>query len=62
MRENFPQLNRYNLDCTRVVVHIYVSFTWYNFSEIIPTIQHYSFVNCVACCRLLAATILGVYY
>ena len=36
IRENFPQLNRYNLDCTRVVVHIYVSFTWYNFSEIVP--------------------------
>jgi len=36
IRENFPQLNRYNLDCTRAVVHIYVSFTWYNFSEIVP--------------------------
>ena len=35
IRENISEVNRYILDCTRLVVHTYIGFTWYNFCEIV---------------------------
>jgi len=32
------EVNEYNSECTRVVLHIYEGFTWYIITIIVPTL------------------------
>ena len=36
IRETTIEVNEYNSECTRVVLHIYEGFTWYLNTEFVP--------------------------
>ena len=36
IRETTIEVNEYNSECTRVVLHIYEGFTWYVITIIVP--------------------------
>ena len=40
IRETTIEVNEYNSECTRVVLHIYEDFTWYLITIIVPRILY----------------------
>ena len=38
IRETTIEVNEYNSECTRVVLHIYEDFTWYLITIIVPSL------------------------